>query len=157
MIHYNTKMAQNFPRFTALSPAENELKLEEVCRAVGREVAREPCERIMRGEKYASCNVDLEVIATDTGLKLVVQKRDECFQQMQAEELALFACEFAKMKAALKRKGFAVCSGCSATFKRKKLYRCSQCAKVCYCCVKCQRDDWERGHSKICKLMKEHA
>ena len=150
-------MAENCFQFTSRSIAENESKLGEVCRAVGIEVAGEALEKIMRGEKFATCNADIEVAATKTGLKLVVQKRDESFQQMQAEGLSLMGCEFAKMKNALKRKGLGVCSGCSATLKRKKLRRCSQCAMVYYCCLKCQRNDWERGHGKICKLMKEYA
>ena len=40
------------------------------------------------------------------------------------------------------------CSHCSAT---KPLEECSRCKKVKYCSVKCQRQDWQKGHKKICR------
>lgn len=33
-----------------------------------------------------------------------------------------------------------------------KLFRCSQCKSVCYCCKEHQRQDWKKGHKALCAL-----
>ena len=35
--------------------------------------------------------------------------------------------------------------------RNKKLKRCKQCKKVCYCSIKCQKKDWLYSHKQLCR------
>ena len=148
--------AAKFIRFTSHSIDDNESNLDKICHAVGLEVAGDALGRIMRGEESATCSVDLEVVSTPNGLKLVVQKMDKSFQDEKKREMDLMGREIAKTNKALKHKGWAICSGCHTASKRKGMFRCTRC-KACYCGTACQKRDWKGGHSKSCKLMEPYA
>ncbi len=47
-------------------------------------------------------------------------------------------------------KGASECASCLKSSMYMKLQKCSQCKKVKYCGLECQRKDWKNGHKKVC-------
>ena len=45
---------------------------------------------------------------------------------------------------------FKSCESCENKFEADKMFTCGNCQIAMYCSVVCQRNDWSRGHYKIC-------